>query len=123
VNLVTLRPVVYAYANRGRWVVDCPVCSDALKLTPGEPLFGCWGCGTEAEVVWPVNPAAIERLLGMRPLAQSRNWQPGETLHDLLAENVAHGIGPDVGESMTIIGDKITADTLPAARGRLPIGA
>jgi hypothetical protein len=67
--------------------------------------------------------AGVERLLTFRPDVTTRNWVPGETLHDLLAENVAHGIGPDVGESMTIIGDKITADTLPAARGRLPIGA
>jgi hypothetical protein len=104
-------------------VVDCPVCSDALKLAPGDSLFACWGCGAEAEVVWPVNPAAIERLLLMRPLAQSRNWLPGETLHDLLAENIAHGIGPGMDESMVIVGDRIVTDTLPAARGRLPIGA
>lgn len=122
-ELVNLnRPVVAAEANWGRWIVQCLTCTDALTLTPGTPLFRCWTCGLEAEILWPINTEAIERLLLMRPLEQHRNWLPGETLHDLLAENVAHGIGPRVGEEIAIIGDMITLDTLPASQ-RLMIGA
>ena len=123
-TLVKVRPDVHAEANWGRWVVRCFVCTDALKVAPGDRQFQCWGCGAEAEIQWPVNPAAIERLLLMRPLAQTRNWSPGETLHDLLAENVLHGIGPtEPGQELAIVGDDITLDTLPAKPARLQIGA
>lgn len=117
-------PTVAAEANWGRWVVPCYVCSDALKVTPGDSLFHCWGCGAEAEILWPANREAIERLLLLRPLAQTRNWFPGETLHDLLEENVTHGIGPkEPGQMISIVGDHITHDSLPAYSGRLQIGA
>lgn len=118
------RPVVSAEANWGRWIVRCLICADALKLAPRTPLFQCWTCGLEAEVLWPVNTAAIERLLMMRPLEQTRNWLPGETLTDLLEENVLHGVGlTQPGDEIQIVGDRIITDTLPASRALRQIGA
>ena len=77
--------VTHARANWSRWVADCPspFCSSALQLTPGQPWFRCRDCDAVAEVVWPANPADIERLLVMRPDETTRNWEPGETLYDL----------------------------------------
>lgn len=66
----------------------------------------------------------IERLLMMRPIPYTRNWLPGETLTDLLAENIEHGIGPsEPGQEMAIVGDQITTDSLPRPKRRLQIGA
>jgi hypothetical protein len=120
VNLVHAnRPVMAARANWGRWICDCPACPAALTLQPGTPEFVCWECGSRAEILWPSEDMArgVERLLMMRPLEQHRNWEPGETLHDLLAENVTHGIGPtEEGQQLMIVGDRIERDTLPTRR-------
>ena len=87
---------VLVRANHSRWVADCPnpYCGSALQMEPGEFEFRCWDCGAESEVVWPPNHADIETLLSMRPDPRTRNWEPGESLHDLLHENAAHGITP-----------------------------
>lgn len=88
-----------AYANHGRWVADCPSgCGGAMLLEPGAPyLCGhCWNAeigGRWRRVAWPRARRAIETLLLARPLAHTRNWQPGETLADLRAENAARGLG------------------------------
>jgi hypothetical protein len=66
-----------------------------MPLDRGQERFVCLGldgCGEEADVVWPADPAAIEMLLMMRPVPRTRNWLPGESLEDLLGENLAHGI-------------------------------
>ena len=88
--------VVHARVNWGRWVADCPnpYCRSALAGTPGQRYFACWECGTGADVVWPDNVDHITYLLAMRPNPATRNWAPGETLAELLEENVAHGITP-----------------------------
>ena len=51
-------------------------------------------CGTVTEVIWPSEAmmAGVERILMMRPDPTKRNWWPGETLHDLIAENAEHGL-------------------------------
>lgn len=86
----------------------------------------CWDCGTDVEVIWPPETVVqgVERLLSLRPDVSTRNWWPGETLHDLLADNMAHGvIAPDSdGPIMAIVGDRIELDTLPASRTREAIG-
>lgn len=84
-------------ANHGRWVARCPRpwCTNAIALNPGDTQFECAaadGCGQVADVIWPPDPAAIEALLLMRPVPATRNWLPGETLADLIAENAAHGV-------------------------------
>jgi hypothetical protein len=96
---LALTGIAYVEANWGRWVARCPrpLCTNALAVEPGQLLFVCTGlggCGIDAPVVWPADPQAIEMILEMRPVSRTRNWVPGETLEDLLAENAAHGCLP-----------------------------
>lgn len=87
---------VRARSNWGRWVVDCatPYCTNAWMVRVGQPHWDCFTCGYRNEINWPPDPAAIEYLLEMRPDPKTRNWEPGETLTDLLMENIAHGVVP-----------------------------
>lgn len=122
--LIPQRDTVAARVYSGRWIVDCPVCNNAERLDFDTPVWSCNNCWVQHEISWPTHELAsgIVRLLSMRPVPMTRNWFPHETLHDLLAENVEHGIGPvEEGQRMHIIGDTITVDTLPAV-DRLQIG-
>lgn len=83
-----------AYVNHGRWVADCPSpgCGGAmLVLKGGEFLCGtCFNAAIGGEyrpIEWPAEAAQIEALLIGRPLAVHMNWNPGETLAQLEAEN------------------------------------
>lgn len=96
--------------NWDKWLVDCAHCTSGLK--PGVHLYEdgrlvryavewgdtsmiCWDCGQVTEnIAWPPDPGAIEVILFMRPDEQNRNWWPGETLAELLLENITHGIMP-----------------------------
>ncbi len=91
-----------AYYNHGRWVVDCPAadCHAALRAPTDEcdckdemvcdhPQIPC---GTRFRTVMPNDAGAIQRLLDKRPSRANRNWYPTETLEDLKAENVTHGV-------------------------------
>jgi hypothetical protein len=127
---VAVAGVVYAEANWGRWVGRCNgrYCFSAMQLTRFQPVFRCADCGTGADVVWPPFVEDAERLLMMRPDPRTRNWLPGEDLHDLLAENMVHGVLADAleghpgGPVMAIVGDRITHNALPSARESLAIG-
>lgn len=96
--------VGYARVNASRWIVDCPnrFCGSAAQLRPGDGFF-CAECGTAADVVWPASTDAIEAALMLRPHWKNRNWEPGETVLDLLLENIRHGIPivthPELGAS------------------------
>lgn len=100
---LALPGVAYAEANWGQWKARCPRlwCTNAMPIDRGQEQFACLGpdsCGWTGEVAWPPDPDAIETLLLMRPVPRTRNWLPGESLEDLLQENVAHGIElPSVG--------------------------
>lgn len=97
------RPAL-AYLNWGRWIADCPGgCRNAERLTPGQDAFACSNCGQVALIEWPPDAGAIWQVLGMRVLANSRNWYPaghpvavaagiphGQTIHDLMVETLAH---------------------------------
>lgn len=133
--------------NWGRWLADCPACGSALAVEPGSRVLGapvwehdgaawvrvgfregCWDCGARTDLVWPDGAFVdgVERLLAMRPHAQTRNWQPGETLHDLLRENAAHGLFsvPAIeglarpGEELLAVGQdgRVEVDRLPSTR-------
>lgn len=52
------------------------------------------GCGLRCGVEWPPDIADLERVLLARPAPSTRNWRPGESLEDLVAENFAHGLVP-----------------------------
>lgn len=86
---------VAAYANHGRWVVECPDCRGAQLASPSDPRFMCNCCGNVAAggawrpVIWPKNRDAIEEQLAARP-PENRNWSPGESLAQLRRENEAH---------------------------------
>lgn len=89
-----------AYVNHGRWCVDCPFgCGSAQYASRADRRFFCIECGNDSTsgwvtVIWPapLDIAAIEAALGVRPQVATRNWQPGETVADLLAENQARGL-------------------------------
>ena len=120
-----VRPgTVFARAYHSQWIVDCPDqvdCGSALRMRPGEVEFRCWDCGAEAEVVWPPNREDIETMLLMRPHRRNRNWNPGESLHDLMYENLAHGISPPVTQELlgkpvfAIAGDRIVLGALTSS--------
>lgn len=88
--------LAYARINWSRVVVDCPRrwCTSALTLPPGHDLYQCWDCGWTAPIVWPANLPSIVAVLALRPDPKTRNWEPGETVLDLVQENIEHGILP-----------------------------
>ena len=113
------------YANWGRWVADCAWCDSAEQLVPFTAGFRCVDCGWSTDVVWPPPDmvAGIERLLLMRPNRKNQNWLPTETLEDLVAENVTHGIvalhaGDASGPLLGTCGGKITTDALQTLNPR-----
>jgi len=85
----------FAYHNWGRWVADCadPACPNAEDLERGQAGMVCSFCGQTQPVVWPADPVAIGRVLASRPVPSTRNWNPGETVDMLIAENIKHGVG------------------------------
>jgi hypothetical protein len=112
----------YVRANWGRWLIDCssPWCTSAMQVYPGQISVTCLDCGTTmGPLIWPADPDGIELLLLMRPVEKTRNWLPGETLQDLLAENVLHGILPKgiepadpdavAAELMTTVDDRLVS--------------
>lgn len=111
-TLPAIAGAVYARVHRSMWIVDCP-CSSALRLEPGERWFVCWDCGAGADVIWPPNLDDIAYVLAMRPIPDTRNWYPHETVAELLEENVAHGITPPAipglppGVSFAVTNDRI----------------
>lgn len=112
-----------AFHNHGRWVAYCDAdgCSGAERLWPdgkiqtakkpngevvlderGEPVrYGvtragemvCGNCGHTSQVRFPSDGDEIEAVLKRRPVPETRNWEPGETVSDLKAENLSHGVG------------------------------
>lgn len=89
---------VYAVANHGRWVAECPDCRGAQLASASDPRFLCCDCGNVANggryrpVVWPKGADKIAELLDARPDETLRNWSPPETVADLRAENKALGL-------------------------------
>ena len=89
---------VVARVNIGRWLADC-ACGAARLVDPSRP-FWCPGCGNAATgghavpIVWPEDRATIDAVLAAREAAGTCNWEPHETVADLMAENEAHGLPP-----------------------------
>lgn len=109
--------------NWSRWVSDCSglLCLNAWQVQPGDTRWVCNLCGSVTDLRWPPDPAAIELILSMRPDPHTRNWAPPETVTDLLAENIAHGVTPP--EVAALIGGPDTADLLTVIDGRATSGA
>lgn len=83
---------VFAVANHGRWVVECPDCHGAQLTAHEDPRFMCVECGNAAiggkwrPVVWPKYPRDISALLDERP-RHLANTEPGQTLKQVRKEN------------------------------------
>ncbi len=94
-ELVLSGTLAKARINWGRVIVDCPNqhCRSALALPPGWPLYVCWDCPAIGGIVWPDNLADIAAVLWLRPDPFTRSWEPGESLEQLVAENIAHRVG------------------------------
>lgn len=103
---LTDEPAV-AYLERGLWIARCPQawCVGIDHHGPGpntgrigglgDTTFRCPRCGVVADVVWPPNIDDLMHVLMQRPMPETRNWQPGETLEELVVENALHGVGLD----------------------------
>lgn len=89
--------IVLAQIVRSSWVARCPYCPSQMFVQPGEPFF-CPDCALQGNghkpmaVVWPKERQAIELILLKRDNPMNRNWLTGETVDDLIRENVEHGI-------------------------------
>jgi hypothetical protein len=93
-----------ARINHGVWIASCE-CGAEGHPSPGcvvyldNPIGWCVRCGNRAHGgMWrPImvpgadERAAIEAVLLCRPSLSDRNWQPGETVDELIAQNLAHG--------------------------------
>jgi len=96
---------VRAEINHGRWIARC-ACGGAEDVSPAEPVFYCLSCGNADNdghvmtIEFPTAAAreAIEAALLKRLEMENRNWQPGESLDDLMGENKAHGLD-DTGDA------------------------
>jgi hypothetical protein len=88
---------VLAYVNHGRWVAQCE-CMNAQLVTEADPRFYCVECfnvafaGRWRTVTFPAEVPAIEVVLQERPERRRQNWEPGETVELLEAENIEHGL-------------------------------
>lgn len=89
---------VAVVASWGRWVAPCgtPGCGGASLAWENDHRVCCVSCGNAGagwhRVLWPANAELIDAVLAARPIPATRNWQPGEPLESLRAENVAHGL-------------------------------
>lgn len=89
---------VKAVVDASRWIAHCE-CGGAEHIDPQTRLFMCGACFNAAQkhrwrmVVVPNERTvqAIEKILMFRPNPLTRNWNPGESVAELAAENVAHG--------------------------------
>jgi hypothetical protein len=79
------------FINHGRWIALCPACQNGMAYSPEWRASLCFGCGAEYRAEPPTDWRVIEQVLLDRP-AENQNWNPGETVSDLVAENVAHGV-------------------------------
>lgn len=104
----TATPMV-AKVNGGIWkaLCECGMRTDLAKskVAPGcvvwldQPLGFCMRCGNQAHgrgwrpvvVPDPVMRAQIEAILSCRPNIGDRNWEPSETIEDLVHQNREHG--------------------------------
>jgi hypothetical protein len=86
---------VLAEVVHSRWLVRCPYCPSASRVSAADPRFFCTFCGNEGEgfhaVVFPDDREHVEALLSARPIRETRNWRPHETVADLQAENRQQG--------------------------------
>ena len=96
---------VEAVIKESRWLVDCPGdCGSAAIVSKEDRFFLCVDCGSFEndnqwyKVIFPADAEAIETVLLKRRLMKNRNWifkidGTLETVEELEAENIEHGLG------------------------------
>lgn len=114
----------FARAYAGMWIADC-ACRNAMQINRFQRAFECDYCGQFYETMWPAENMvhSIERLLLMRPLPYTRNWFPGETLHDLTQENAEHGVysNPKLAEGFAPATPLLIVDDEGIRKDMLPV--
>lgn len=83
-----------AQVNHGVWVFDCD-CGSGVSPDPEFSAACCFGCGAvHTNVVFPneEDRLNVEHVLLARPKTSNRNWDPDESLIDLLVTNAEHGV-------------------------------
>jgi hypothetical protein len=79
------------YGNHGRWIVECP-CKGAQLASRTDLRFMCVDCGNAYQggawrpITWPADVDQIADLLDQRPTVLA-NFDPGQTVEDIQAEN------------------------------------
>lgn len=96
-----------AEVHAGIWVARCPCNARVTQRRPDgpggvvwldQPLVWCPRCQNRAvgrawrRVVLPADADGIARVLGVRPERATQNWLITETVDDLVAENLEHGL-------------------------------
>lgn len=82
-----------ARVDANRWVMDCD-CGNTCATDPEWALACCYACGAVyRQVVFPApeDRKLFEVVLVARRNLMQRAWAPGETLADLVAENISIG--------------------------------
>lgn len=94
-----------AWIESGHWIVDCS--ADDCRAVLAAHRIDCvcldesvcdhlavpCGAPVAYHAVFPADKMEIERLLNLRSRRMNRNWLIGETVADLKAENLLHGVG------------------------------
>lgn len=84
---------VFVHINHGRWIVDCPDCNGAQLACLADHRFMCNECANVAvdhlwrPVVWPAEHRGITEAIDSRADRKLQNYEPGETLAELLEQN------------------------------------
>ena len=78
--------------RQGRWLLKCK-CGNYTHYDPEWKMSVCYECAAVYQRVEPPERwQDIEQILMLRPNKDNRNWV-GETILELLTENIQHGIG------------------------------
>jgi hypothetical protein len=86
-----------AFINHNRWLAVCE-CGGAEVVDPQHKYMYCFSCfnmlnkGRPRHVKFPHRMKRIEAILLEREDPLTKNWMLTESIEDLEAENVAHGI-------------------------------
>lgn len=99
--------------NHNRWNPMCPECNAGVCTGRNWKEARCFGCGAIFRtVVWPEDIDAIEKILHKRP-PKARHWKPHETIAELFAQNIQHGVFEDLRKELP--------DNVRASLGRGPL--
>ncbi len=84
-----------SWVLRGAWTVTCPC--GASEYTWNEGWVMCLSCMNGyshhrfVRTMFPAKRQQVEDILEFRPL-ENRNWLIGETLEELIAQNIENGV-------------------------------